>query len=39
MMAQLTTHEVIEAYKDRLTAIFKKNAGQRHSMLELHNQR
>jgi len=29
---------VIEAYKDRLTAIFQENAGQgRHSMLELHN--
>jgi len=28
MMAQLTTsREVIEAYKDRLTAIFQENAG------------
>jgi len=34
------SREVIEAYKDRLTAIFQENAGQeRHSMLELHNQR
>jgi len=32
------SREVIESYKDRLTAIFQDNAGQeRHSMLGLHN--
>jgi len=31
------SREVIEAYKDRLTAIFQENEKGRHSMLELHN--
>jgi len=36
-MAQPTTREVIESYKDRLTAIFQDNAGQGRGMLGLHN--